>query len=176
MHASYKWQILFNVAFTETLRLYPPGAAVDRVCVQNYTLMSDPPLELHPGDNIMIPIYGLHHDPNYYPDPDRFDPERFSDDNKHNINPVTYMPFGIGPRSCIGEYYLCTYNSKFSLNSRRIGYNSPISLFRSFANDHLICFGFRQWFTQHWNYLGKFMLCRLSGYMHHQSCGETTLK
>jgi cytochrome P450 family 9 len=97
---------VYNLIFTETLRLYPPGAAVDRVCVRNYTLKSDPPLELLPGDNIMVPIYGLHRDPDYYPEPDRFDPERFSDENKHNINPVTYLPFGIGPRSCIGEYCL----------------------------------------------------------------------
>ncbi|PNF23401.1 Cytochrome P450 9e2 [Cryptotermes secundus] len=89
----------------ETLRLYPPGAAVERVCVKNYTLKSDPPLELRPGDNIMIPIYGLQHDPNYFPDPERFDPERFSDDNKHNINPMTYIPFGLGPRSCIGNRF-----------------------------------------------------------------------
>jgi hypothetical protein len=47
-------------------------------------------------DNIIIPIYSLHRDPQYYPDPDRFDPERFSDENKSKINPYTYLPFGTG--------------------------------------------------------------------------------
>jgi cytochrome P450 len=60
-------------------------------------------MEVRPGDSLFIPIIGLHRDPNYYPDPERFDPERFSDDDKHNINQLTYLPFGIGPRSCIGE-------------------------------------------------------------------------
>ncbi|XP_023717565.1 cytochrome P450 9e2 isoform X1 [Cryptotermes secundus] len=94
-----------DMVVSETLRLYPPAAAVGRVCVKNYTLKSDPPLELRPGDDIMIPVYGLQHDPNYFPDPERFDPERFSDDNKHNINPMTYIPFGLGPRSCIGNRF-----------------------------------------------------------------------
>jgi len=91
------------IQFTETLRLYPPAAAVDRVCVRPYTLKSNPPMEIHPGEVLFVPIIGLHRDPKYYPDPERFDPERFSDENKHNINPLTYLPFGIGPRSCIGE-------------------------------------------------------------------------
>ncbi|GFG30951.1 hypothetical protein Cfor_07734, partial [Coptotermes formosanus] len=94
-----------DMVVNETLRLYPPVAAVDRICVQPYTLKSDPPMEVHPGEVLFIPIVALHHDPKYYPDPERFDPERFSDDNKHNINPLTYLPFGIGPRSCIGNRF-----------------------------------------------------------------------
>ncbi|XP_069676194.1 cytochrome P450 9e2-like [Periplaneta americana] len=93
-----------DMVVSETLRMHPsPGA--DRVCVRNYTLQADPPMELIPGDSVFIPIIGLHFDPNYFPDPDRFDPERFSDDNKHKINPLTYMPFGMGPRMCIGNRF-----------------------------------------------------------------------
>lgn len=54
---------------------------------------------------VWIPIYGIHHDPTYFPNPDKFDPERFSDENKHNIQPGTYLPFGIGPRNCIGSRF-----------------------------------------------------------------------
>lgn len=50
-----------------------------------------------------IPIYPFHRDAQYYPDPEKFDPERFSDDNKGSIVPGTYIPFGIGPRNCIGN-------------------------------------------------------------------------
>ena len=51
----------------------------------------------------MIPTYAFHHDPEFFPDPEKFDPERFSEENKHKINPLAYMPFGAGPRNCIGK-------------------------------------------------------------------------
>ncbi|XP_069676306.1 cytochrome P450 9e2-like [Periplaneta americana] len=94
-----------DMVVSETLRLYPPISAVDRLCIRNYTLKSDPPIELVPGDNLFLPICGIHRDPKYFPDPERFDPERFSDENKHKINPSTYMPFGVGPRMCIGNRF-----------------------------------------------------------------------
>ncbi|XP_069676216.1 cytochrome P450 9e2-like [Periplaneta americana] len=93
-----------DMVVSETLRMYPPAAG-DRVCVRNYTIKADPPLDLMPGDSLFIPLFGLHRDPEYFPDPDRFDPERFSDDNKHNINPAAYLPFGLGPRICIGNRF-----------------------------------------------------------------------
>ncbi|KAJ4428809.1 hypothetical protein ANN_25802 [Periplaneta americana] len=89
-----------DMVVSETLRMYPP-AAVDRVCARKYTIKADPPLDLMPEDSLIIPIFGLHRDPNYFPDPERFDPERFNDENKHKINPLAYLPFGIGPRICI---------------------------------------------------------------------------
>jgi cytochrome P450 len=88
---------------TETLRLYPPVVLIDRKCIKTYTLPAEPRYSLQPGDGVFIPIYPLHHDPDYFPDPEKFDPERFSDENKGNIKPCTYLPFGSGPRNCIGE-------------------------------------------------------------------------
>ena len=52
---------------------------------------------------IYIPVLALHHDPTYFPDPDKFDPERFTEENKHSIPNYTYIPFGEGPRMCIGK-------------------------------------------------------------------------
>lgn len=45
---------------------------------------------------------GLHRDPRYYSNPSTYDPDRFSDEQKSKIIPCTYMPFGEGPRICIG--------------------------------------------------------------------------
>jgi cytochrome P450 len=50
-----------------------------------------------------IPIYVLHHDPKYYPEPERFDPERFNEDVKAKRHHYVYLPFGEGPRICIGK-------------------------------------------------------------------------
>jgi cytochrome P450 len=51
----------------------------------------------------VIPVYALHRDPKYYPDPERFDPERFNEDEKANRHHYVYLPFGEGPRICIGK-------------------------------------------------------------------------
>ncbi|XP_023239125.1 cytochrome P450 3A14-like [Centruroides sculpturatus] len=50
---------------------------------------------------IFVPVPILHRDPNYWQEPDKFDPDRFSPENKININPMTYQPFGAGPRNCV---------------------------------------------------------------------------
>lgn len=64
-------------------------------------------LQLKPGDLIYNSCNSLHLDPQYFPDPLTFNPDRFSDENKHNIKPFTYMPFGVGPRNCIGMFFNC---------------------------------------------------------------------
>lgn len=52
---------------------------------------------------IWIPITSIQRDPKYYPEPEKFDPERFSDERKDEIVPSAYLPFGVGPRNCIGK-------------------------------------------------------------------------
>ena len=47
-------------------------------------------------------MYSIHRDPEFYPDPDKFDPERFNAEAKQSRDPYTYLPFGHGPRNCIG--------------------------------------------------------------------------
>ncbi|CAG9773671.1 unnamed protein product [Ceutorhynchus assimilis] len=94
-----------DMVISESLRKWPPAPATDRICTKPYTLNSDTDIHLNKGDTILIPIYSIHHDPNYYPDPEKFIPERFSEENKDKINPYTYMPFGIGPRACIGSRF-----------------------------------------------------------------------
>lgn len=54
------------------------------------------------GTKVLISLQGLQHDPEYFPDPEKFDPDRFSPENKDKIHSCVYMPFGEGPRICIG--------------------------------------------------------------------------
>jgi cytochrome P450 len=86
---------------SETLRKYPPVPILSRECTKTYKI---------PGTNIIlekgiltvVPVLALHHDPKYYPDPERFDPERFSEEEKAKRHHYVYLPFGEGPRICIG--------------------------------------------------------------------------
>lgn len=68
------------------------------------------------GESIVIPIYNLHRDENYFPDPDKFDPYRFNEENKHKIKPFTYVPFGVGPRNCIGIIIFIIYKLILDIN------------------------------------------------------------
>jgi cytochrome P450 family 9 len=90
----------------ETLRKWPITPFVNRVCTIPYTVEPkephEQPISFKKDAIVMLPIYGLHHDPKYFPDPERFDPERFNETNKPKITPYTFVPFGAGPRKCIG--------------------------------------------------------------------------
>lgn len=96
-----------DMVVSESLRMWPPVAAMDRQCTKPYVMETSAgkKVQLNPGDGLWYPIHALHHDPEYFPNPKKFDPERFSDENKGNINPNTYLPFGIGPRNCIGSRF-----------------------------------------------------------------------
>uniref|UniRef100_V5GHK0 Putative cytochrome n=2 Tax=Ixodes ricinus TaxID=34613 RepID=V5GHK0_IXORI len=86
---------------SETLRMYPPQLRVDRTATQDY-VMEGTGIRLPKGSVVGIPVYALHHDPLNFPDPSKFDPERFSDENVGSIRPYSYLPFGAGPRNCVG--------------------------------------------------------------------------
>lgn len=73
-----------------------------RICTKDYKIPETNCI-LKKGTSVMIPYHSLHHDPEYFPDPEKFDPERFNDKNKNNIPQFAYIPFGEGPRICIGN-------------------------------------------------------------------------
>lgn len=87
----------------ELLRKWPVPFT-DRVCVKDCEIdFDDVKVKFGKGSTLWLPIFALHHDPKYFPNPDEFNPERFSDENKHEIVSGSYIPFGIGPRNCIGD-------------------------------------------------------------------------
>ncbi|CAH1104820.1 unnamed protein product [Psylliodes chrysocephalus] len=90
-----------DMCVKETLRKYPVLPFLDRKCLNEYKLPGTD-LVLEKGTSIYIPLFGLHYDEKYFPEPDKYDPERFANP-KCNSEGLVYMPFGEGPRICIGE-------------------------------------------------------------------------
>ncbi|XP_063227415.1 probable cytochrome P450 6a13 [Bacillus rossius redtenbacheri] len=90
-----------DLVIKETLRKYPALPNLIRVCTKEYRI-PDSDVTVEKGTPIIVPIYSIQRDPQYYTDPERFDPERFREDNVEKRPPYTYMPFGEGPRICIG--------------------------------------------------------------------------
>ena len=84
----------------ESLRLYPPAAFLSRTARKPDRLCGR---EVRPGDTVMLPIYALHRNHLLWRDPDRFDPSRFAD--ARAIDRFAYLPFGAGPRICIGASF-----------------------------------------------------------------------
>lgn len=96
----------FDMVISECLRKWPPTTVIERLSSNKYVLQDGKKtVRLSKDQSVWIPVYCLHRDPKYFPDPERFNPERFSEENERNINPFTYLPFGVGPRNCIGSRF-----------------------------------------------------------------------
>jgi cytochrome P450 family 6 len=96
-----------NQVFHETLRIYSILPIIDRVCTnpEGFSLEPDSKFKIPFGMPIYIPYYAIQRDEKYFPDPLKFDPERFAPENISSIQPFTNLPFGTGPRNCIGERF-----------------------------------------------------------------------
>ncbi|KAF5287161.1 hypothetical protein FQA39_LY16039 [Lamprigera yunnana] len=94
-----------DMVVSESLRKWPPFVVTDRKTSKPFMIGSEnadqPNLLLEEDTDILIPVKGIHTDPKYYPNPEKFDPERFNKENRQNIQDFTYIPFGMGPRNCI---------------------------------------------------------------------------
>lgn len=99
MKAHFKWKLTLFCCL-ESLRIHPLNAILARIVTIPYKLPGTE-IVLHKGERVSIPVYSIHMDPNYYENPEQFDPERFKDNNHKPSS--KYMPFGDGPRMCIGK-------------------------------------------------------------------------
>ncbi|CAG2102111.1 unnamed protein product [Medioppia subpectinata] len=96
---------LLDAVISETLRKYPPGINPLRKAAEDVMLTTGTDgltFKVEKGTNVEIPVYAIHHSPDNYSDAFIFKPDRFLPQNRHNIKPYTYLPFGAGPRHCIG--------------------------------------------------------------------------
>jgi cytochrome P450 len=97
MRLEYTTQVI-----QEGLRLYPPFWMIDREAMADDRVGD---VEIPAGSTVIVYVYGAHHAPRYWDDPERFHPERFVKGSEKLRAPFTYLPFGGGPRVCIGNHY-----------------------------------------------------------------------
>ena len=88
--------------FAESMRLYPPAWAIGRQAIEDCKIGD---YVIPAGSSILMSQYLMHHDPRYFPEPERFDPERWNPQERAKRPRFSYFPFGGGGRSCIGETF-----------------------------------------------------------------------
>ena len=86
----------------EAWRLYPPSWVVSRSAIDADEIGGKP---IEPGTLIIISPHVMHRNPEFWPDPERFDPGRFMGDAENGRHRFAYIPFGGGPRLCIGNHF-----------------------------------------------------------------------
>ncbi|XP_046627597.1 probable cytochrome P450 6a14 [Neodiprion virginianus] len=106
---------------SETLRKYPVVPILNRECTEDIDLPGTG-FRATKGTKIIVPVLGIHWDPDLYPEPEKFDPERFNEENIAKRHPYAYLPFGEGPRNCIGM--------RFGLVQSKVGLIRMLSKFR----------------------------------------------
>uniref|UniRef100_A0A8C2T2Y1 Cytochrome P450 family 4 subfamily F member 8 n=1 Tax=Coturnix japonica TaxID=93934 RepID=A0A8C2T2Y1_COTJA len=103
-----EWEDLSLLPFTtmcikESLRLHPPVTAVSRRCTEDVAMRDG--RVIPKGVICLMSIYGTHHNPDIWPEPQVYDPMRFSQENSQGRSPLAFIPFSAGPRNCIGQSF-----------------------------------------------------------------------
>lgn len=102
------------------MRKYPPSANLIRVANKDYKIPGTD-ITIEKGIGVWVPVYAIQHDPEYYPDPEVFDPARFTPEEINKRPSCLFMSFGDGPRNCVGI--------RFAMLQMQIGL---VTLIRSF--------------------------------------------
>lgn len=147
---SFQWDDLAKMTYLtmcmkECFRLYPPVPQVYRQLSKPVTFVDG--RSLPAGSLISLHIYALHRNSNVWPDPEVFDPLRFSPENTAGRHPFAFMPFSAGPRNCIGQQFamnemkvvtaLCLLRFEFSLDPSKMPIKMPQLILRSKNGIHL---------------------------------------
>nr|QVK45579.1 cytochrome P450 [Brachionus paranguensis] len=98
-YETVKEMTYMRMIIDETLRMFPAAVRLDRVAGEDFEYEG---MKIEKGQMVVVPLWALHYDPNLYPEPEKFDPERFNEKNKQNRDANAYLPFGNGPRNCLG--------------------------------------------------------------------------
>jgi cytochrome P450 len=112
-----------DAIISESLRLLSPFIHFDRVVSRDHYIEKYN-VQLRKGDHLQLSFYSIMSDADYWPEPTKFDPERFMGDNKKKIVPGSYCPFGIGPRHCLGM--------RFSLTEAKLALAKVLMRFKFF--------------------------------------------
>ena len=122
---------LLGAVLDETLRLYAPANFLERTCTNDVTIESSDgktKIDFKKGDLVHMPVYVVHRDERYFPEPSKFDPERFLGEREKEHHRYSYIPFGAGPRNCVARTFAlleaklallhCIYNYRFAVSSK----------------------------------------------------------
>ncbi|XP_058449664.1 cytochrome P450 4c3-like [Malaya genurostris] len=91
-----------DMTIKEVLRIHPSVPFIGRKSADDMVIDG---AKIPAGIDIAIMIYAMHHNPEVFPDPEKFDPERFNEENSSKRHPYSYIPFSVGERNCIGQKY-----------------------------------------------------------------------
>jgi cytochrome P450 len=101
-----------DAVISEGLRMLTPATFTDRLAGRDYRI-DKYGIDVPKGARVLLGFHAVHHDPDYWPEPDKFNPDRFMPGQREKIVPGSYAPFGLGPRHCIGM--------RFSLTETKLG-------------------------------------------------------
>jgi cytochrome P450 len=96
-----------RAAFEEAMRLYPPAPTINREAIEaeTFTFKNGEKIEIEKGTTVLVMPWVLHRHRLYWDNPDAFQPSRFWPENRDSIDRFQYLPFGAGPRICIGSTF-----------------------------------------------------------------------
>ncbi|MGZ3420614.1 MAG: cytochrome P450 [Polyangiales bacterium] len=93
---------LVDAVVKESLRLYPPAYMIGREATRDVRVGD---WSLPRGTTVLMSLFGMHHDPRFFPDPEAFRPDRWLDGSTASVPKHVYQPFGGGPRICVGNHF-----------------------------------------------------------------------
>jgi len=93
--------VFTNRVINESMRLYPPAYFIDRIALENDAFGD---YKIEPNTSMLFSIYEIHRHPDFWENPEEFNPSRFEDERLLKYSPY-FLPFGAGPRMCIGNNF-----------------------------------------------------------------------